>query len=60
MKNLISSVTTPLVFTKVKTDVLDSDIPLLLSRVSMKRADMKINFKDDTGSILWLRPLTLL
>ena len=59
MKNLISSVTTPLVFTKVKTDVLDSDIPLLLSRVSMKRADMKINFKD-TGSIFWLRPLTLL
>lgn len=60
MKNLISSVITPLVFTKVKTDVLDSDIPLLLSRVSMKRADMKINFKDDTGSIFWLRPLTLL
>ena len=35
----------------IKTDVNNSDIPLLLSRASMKRADMNLNFKDDTASV---------
>ena len=35
----------------IKTDVTNSDTPLLLSRASMKRADMKPNFKDDTASV---------
>ena len=34
----------------IQTDVLDSDIPLLFSRSSMKKAGMKINFQNDTIS----------
>ena len=36
----------------IDTDVVDEDIPLLLSRPSMKEADMHINFKDDTVQAL--------
>ena len=32
-------------------DVINSDIALLLSRASMKRADMNLNFKNDTASV---------
>ena len=32
----------------ITTDVVKSDIPMLLSRKSMKKANTKINFKDDT------------
>ena len=32
----------------IMTDVVDSDIPLLFSKSSMKRANMKLNFQDDT------------
>ena len=32
-------------------DVVDSDIPLLFSKSSMKRANMKLNFQDDTITI---------
>ena len=32
----------------ISTDIVDSDIPLLLSRSSMKKANMKLNFEDDT------------
>lgn len=32
----------------IVTDVIDSDIPMLFSRDSMKKANTKINFKDDT------------
>ena len=35
----------------IETDVINSDIPLLLSRASMKRADVNLNFKDDTASV---------
>ena len=38
--------------TTITTDIVDSDIPLLLSRSSMKRAGTELNFKDDTVSIL--------
>ena len=33
------------------TDVVDSDIPLLFSKSLMKRANMKLNFQDDTITI---------
>ena len=32
----------------IETDVIESEIPMLLSKSAMKRADTKINFKDDT------------
>ena len=35
---------------EIDTDVVDNDIPLLFSR-SMKRANLKVNFKDDTINI---------
>ena len=38
--------------TSISTDIVDSDIPLLLSRSSMKRAGTELNFKDDTVNIL--------
>ena len=38
--------------TTISTDVVDSDIPLLLSRSSMKRAGTELNFTDDTINIL--------
>ena len=34
----------------INTDVVDSDIPLLLSRDSMKKANMSLNFENDTIS----------
>lgn len=34
------------------TDVVDSDIPLLLSRTAMKTAGVKLNLEDDTAEIL--------
>lgn len=36
----------------VKTDVVDSDIPLLLSRSAMKKAGVKINLENDTAVIM--------
>ena len=35
----------------IVTDVVNSDIPLLFSKSSMKRANMKLNFQDDTITI---------
>ena len=35
----------------IDTDVIEKDIPLLLSRPSMKRANMQLNFQDDTVSV---------
>ena len=35
----------------IEKDVINSDIPLLLSWASMKQADMNLNFKDDTASV---------
>ena len=32
----------------ILTDIADADIPLLLSKVSMKKCNMKINFENDT------------
>ena len=37
---------------QIETDVIEGDIPLLLSKSSMKRGNMKINFQDDTITIL--------
>ena len=36
---------------KIHTDVVDSDIPLLLSLKSMKQAKVKLNLKDVTAEI---------
>ena len=36
----------------IEKDVINSDIPLLLSWASMKQADMNLNFKDNTASVL--------
>ena len=36
----------------IAADVVDNDIPLLLSRPAMQRANTEINFKDDTVSML--------
>ena len=36
----------------IETDVVNTDIPMLLSRNSMKKADTTINFKEDTVSML--------
>ena len=35
----------------IETDVVDNDIPLLFSKSSMKRANMKLNFQNDTINI---------
>ena len=35
----------------IQIDVIDSDIALILSRASMKRANMNLNFKEDTTSV---------
>ena len=35
----------------IETDVIESDIPLLLSQASMKRANMNLNFKEDSTSV---------
>ena len=32
----------------IETDVIDSDIALILSRAPMKRAYMNLNFKENT------------
>ena len=37
----------------IDTDVVDEDIPLLLSRPSMKKANMHINLEDDTVQTLY-------
>ena len=37
---------------QIEADVIEGDIPLLLSKSSMKRGNMKINFQDDTITIL--------
>ena len=37
---------------QIETDVIEGDIPLLLSKSSMKRGNMKINFQDDRIAIL--------
>ncbi len=36
----------------IKTDVVESDIPLLLSRTAMKRAAMKLDLENDTATIM--------
>ena len=36
----------------IRTDVVDSDIPLLLSRSAMKRAGVKMDLESDTATIL--------
>lgn len=36
---------------EIETDVVDNDIPLLFSKSSMKKANMKLNFEDDTITI---------
>lgn len=36
----------------IRTDVVDCNIPLLLSRDAMKRAKMNINFENDTAELL--------
>ena len=36
---------------EIKIDVVDNDIPLLFSKLSMKRANMKLNFQNDTINI---------
>ena len=35
----------------IQTDVVDSDIPLLLSKLDMKGLDLQINMKNDTAEI---------
>ena len=37
---------------KIVTDIVDQEIPLLLSRESMKKVSMFINFKEDTDNVL--------
>ena len=36
---------------KIDTDVIEGDIPLLLSKSSMKKVNMKLNFQDDTVNV---------
>ena len=36
---------------RIRTDVVESNIPLLLSKESMKKANMIINLIDDTAMI---------
>ena len=35
----------------LQTDVIDEDIPLLLSRDSMKKANMLLNFENDSATV---------
>ena len=35
----------------IKTDVVDSDIPLLLSRSAMKKAGVKMDLENDSAAI---------
>ena len=37
---------------KIKTDVVSSDIPILLSKTAMKKAHMKLDLVNDTAEIL--------
>ena len=37
---------------KVKTDVVDSDIPLLLSRTAVKEAGVKLDLEKDRAVIM--------
>jgi hypothetical protein len=37
---------------RVKTDVVESDIPLLLSRSAMKKAGVKMDLENDTAVIM--------
>ena len=39
----------------ISTDVVDSEIPMLLSRESMKKANTKINFKDDSVNMFGVK-----
>ena len=43
---------------KIQTDVVDSDIPLLLSMDAMKRARMKLDLENDTAEILGVKVAT--
>ena len=36
----------------IKTDVVESDIPLLLSRTAMKKAAIKMDLENDTATIM--------
>ena len=36
----------------IETDIIDSDIPVLLSQVPMKQNNMNLNFKKDTISLI--------
>ena len=36
---------------KIISDVIDTDIPLLLSKMAMKRARMTLNFNNDTAEM---------
>ena len=36
----------------IETDIIDSDIPVLLSQVPMKQTNMNLNFKKDTISLI--------
>ena len=40
---------------KIKSDVVDADIPLLLSKTAMKRARMTLNFNNDTAEMFGKR-----
>ena len=39
----------------IEVDIIDSDIPLLLSKEAMKKAKMKIDLEDDTAIVLGQR-----
>ena len=43
---------------KITTDVVDSDIPLLLSKSAMKKARMRLDLENDTAEIMGV-PITL-
>ena len=36
----------------IVTDIIDSDMPVLLSQVPMKKTNMNLNFKKDTISLI--------
>ena len=35
----------------IKTDIVDSDIPLLLSKSAIKSADIKLDLENDTATM---------
>lgn len=37
---------------RISTYIVDSDRPLLLSKLSMKKSVVKLNFKEDTAQML--------